>query len=72
MALVAGAAIAAFVLQVAVGAGSAIAGGAFFDGLHVALASLVWSGVLATTVLSLPRADSDLGLSRLAVDRSSA
>jgi len=69
---VAVAAIAAFVLQVAVGAGSAIAGGAVFNGFHVALASLVWSGVLATTLLSLPRADRDLGLSRLAVDRRSA
>jgi heme A synthase len=65
-------AIAAFVLQVAVGAGSAIAGGAVFDGLHVALATLVWLGVLATTLLSLPRADRDVGLSRLAVDRRSA
>ncbi len=72
MGLVAVAAIAAFVLQVAVGAGSAIVGGALFDGLHVALASLVWSGVLATTLLTLPRTDKDLGLSRLTVDRRSA
>ena len=71
MTLIAGTAIAAFVLQVAVGAGAAIAGGAFFDGLHVALASLVWAGVLATTLLSLPRADSDLELVGLAVDRRS-
>jgi heme A synthase len=66
------AAIVAFVLQVAVGAGSAITGSAVFDGLHVALATLVWSGVLATTLLTLPRADKDLGLSRLEVDRRSA
>ena len=72
MRLVAGAAIVAFLLQVAVGVGSAIGGGAVFDGIHVALASLVFSGVLATTLLSLPRADRDLGLSRLAVDRRSA
>jgi heme A synthase len=71
MGLVAGAAIAAFVLQVAVGAGSAIAGGAFFDGLHVALATLVWSGVLATALLALPRADSEQELSHLAVNRRS-
>ena len=66
------AAIAALVLQVAVGAGSAITGSAVFDGLHVALATLVWSGVLATTLLTLPRANKDLGLSRLEVDRRSA
>jgi heme A synthase len=69
---VAGAAIAAFVLQVAAGAGSALAGGPVFDGIHVALASLVFAGVLATTMLSLPRAGGDVGLSRLAVDRRSA
>jgi heme A synthase len=69
---VAGAAIAAFVLQVTVGAGSAVGGGALFDGLHVALATLVWSGILATTLLAFPRADSEPELSRLAVDRSSA
>jgi heme A synthase len=69
---VAGAAIVAFVLQVAVGAGSAITGNAVFDGLHVAIASLVWSGVLATMLLSLPRADKNLELSRLEVDRTSA
>jgi heme A synthase len=72
MALIAAAAIAAFVLQVAVGAGSAIAGGAVFDGVHVALASLVWVGVLATTLLALPRTDNDPELSRLAVEQRSA
>jgi heme A synthase len=66
------AAIAALVLQVAVGAGSAITGNAVFDGLHVAIATLVWSGVLATTLLTLPRADSNLEVSRLEVDRTSA
>jgi len=72
MSVIAGAAIAAFVLQVAVGAGSAVQGGALFDGLHVALATLVWSGVLATTLLAFPRADRQPELSQLAVDRSSA
>jgi heme A synthase len=66
------AAIAALVLQVAVGAGSAITGNAVFDGLHVAIATLVWSGVLATTLLTLPRADTNRELSRLEVDRTSA
>jgi heme A synthase len=72
MAFVAGATIAIFGLQVAVGAGSAITGGAFFDGLHVALATLVWSGVLTTALLTLPRADVATEVSSLAVDRSSA
>jgi len=72
MSAIASAAIAAFVLQVAVGAGSAIQGGALFDGFHVALATLVWSGVLATTLLTFPRADRQPELSQLAVDRSSA
>ena len=69
---IAGAAIAALVLQVAVGAGSAVGGGAVFDGLHVAIASLVWSSVLATALLTMPRADKNLELSRLEVDRRSA
>jgi heme A synthase len=72
MGMVAGAAIAVFLLQVAVGAGSAIAGGALFDGLHVALATLVWSGILATALLAFPRATRKPELSQLAVDRSSA
>jgi heme A synthase len=69
---IAGAAIGALVLQIAVGAGSAVGGGAIFDGLHVAIASLVWSGVLATALLTLPRTDRNLELSRLEVDRRSA
>jgi heme A synthase len=69
---IAGAAMVVFVLQVAVGAGSALTGGALFDGLHVALATLVWAGVLATALLALPRADGEHELSRLAVDRRSA
>jgi heme A synthase len=72
MGAIAVAAIAALVLQVVVGAGSAITGNAVFDGLHVAIATLVWSGVLATTLLTLPRADSNLEVSRLEVDRTSA
>ena len=72
MALIAGATIAIFGVQVAVGAGSAIAGGAFFDGFHVALATLVWAGVLTTALLTLRRADVAGELSSLAVDRSSA
>jgi heme A synthase len=69
---IAGAAVAALILQIAVGAGSAVGGGAIFDGLHVAIASLVWSSVLATALLTLPRADRNPELSRLEVDRTSA
>lgn len=72
MGLIAGATIAVFALQVAVGAGSAIVGGGFFDGIHVALATLVWAGVLGTALLALPRADSRRDLSRAAVGGRSA
>ena len=72
MRLVAGVAIAALVLQIAVGAGSAVGGGALFDGLHVAIASLVWASVLATALLTLPRTDRNVELARLEVDRTSA
>ena len=72
MRLVSGVAIAALVLQIAVGAGSAVGGGALFDGLHVAIASLVWSSVLATALLTLPRIDKNVELSRLEIDRTSA
>jgi heme A synthase len=72
MSMLAGAALAVFVLQVAVGAGSAISGGWFFDGLHIALATLVWAGILGTALLTLPRAESEPELSKLAVDRRSA
>jgi len=70
--LIAGATLALFVLEVAVGAGSAFTGGAFFNGLHVALATLVWAGALATALLALPRADSDVAPSHVAVQRRPA
>jgi heme A synthase len=62
----------AFAAQIAVGAGAAVTDGAFFNGLHVALATLVWSGVLTTALLTMPRTDSSAELSRLAVGKSSA
>ncbi|HEY8863559.1 MAG TPA: COX15/CtaA family protein [Candidatus Dormibacteraeota bacterium] len=55
-------------LQVAVGAGAAISDSQLFNGLHVALATLVWAGVLTTAVLTLPRTDRAPQLSRLAVE----
>jgi hypothetical protein len=61
-----------FALQVAVGAGSALTDGAFFNGLHVAIATLVWSGMLITALLTLPRTDRSPSLSRLAVEQRPA
>jgi heme A synthase len=61
-----------FVLQVAVGAGSAAFDTAAFNAVHVALATLVWSGVLTTALLSLPRADRSAELVRLSVERRTA
>ncbi len=59
-------------VQIAVGAGAALTDGALFNGLHVALATLVWSGVLTAALLTLPRADTSAELSRLAMRKSSA
>jgi heme A synthase len=56
-------------VQVAVGAGAAIADTALFNGLHVAFATLVWAGVLTTALLTLPRTDRAPQLSRLAVEQ---
>ncbi len=61
-----------FAVQVAVGAGSAVTDGAFFNGLHVALATLVWSGVLTTALLTLPRTDRTAEMTQLTVEKSSA
>jgi heme A synthase len=43
--------------QVVVGAASALTDGAFANGVHVALATLVWGGVCTTALLALPRSD---------------
>lgn len=59
-------------LQVAVGAGAALTDAAFFNGLHVAAATLVWSGMLALALLTQPRADRVPALSRLTIERGSA
>ena len=60
------------VAQIAVGAGAAVTDSAFFNGFHVALATLLWSGVLTCALLTLPRTDRTAELSALAVGRSSA
>ncbi|MDQ2943298.1 MAG: COX15/CtaA family protein, partial [Candidatus Dormibacteraeota bacterium] len=64
--------LAVFALQVAVGAAAAVTDAAFFNGFHVALATLVWAGVLTTALLTLPRADRDARLSHLAVEKGPA
>ena len=61
-----------FVLQIAVGAGAAVTNGELFNGLHVALATLVWAGVLTTAVLTLPRVDHDVQPSRMVAEKGSA
>ena len=64
--------LAVFALQVAVGAFAAVTDAALFNGFHVALATLVWAGVLTTALLTLPRTDRDAQVSRLAVEKGSA
>jgi len=59
-------------LQVAVGAGAAVTDSALFNGLHVAIATLVWAGMLSLALLTVPRADREPALSRLAVDKKPA
>jgi heme A synthase len=55
--------------QVAVGAFAAVTANELFNGLHVALATLVWGGVLTAALLTLPRTDRAPQLSRLAVEQ---
>jgi heme A synthase len=65
--------LAVLVLQVAVGAAAAVTDGAFFNGLHVGLATLLWAGVLATALLTAARADRDAELlSHMAMEKRSA
>lgn len=64
--------LAVFGLQVAVGAGAAFTDAAFFNGLHVAIATLVWSGMLSIALLTLPRADAAPALARLEVGKRPA
>jgi hypothetical protein len=63
---------AVFAVQVIVGVQSARLDSAAANGVHVALATLVWMGMLTTALLALPRADREAQLSRLAVEKRSA
>jgi hypothetical protein len=57
-------------LQVAVGAASAFTDGALANGLHVALATLLWSGVVTTALLTAPRADRQTIAAQLRAERT--
>jgi heme A synthase len=59
-------------LQVAVGAGAAVTDAAAFNGLHVAIATLVWAGMLSIALLTLPRTDARPAFAHLAVDKRPA
>lgn len=61
-----------FLVQVAVGAGAALTDGALLNGLHVAIATLVWVGMLAVALLTLPRTDRVPFLSRLEMENRPA
>jgi len=70
--LVAMATLCVLALQVAVGAGAAVTDAAFFNGLHVAIATLVWAGMLGIALLNLPRTDRVPAPARLAIDNRPA
>jgi heme A synthase len=69
---VAAATLVVLALQVAIGAGAAVTDAAAFNGLHVAIATLVWAGMLSLALLTLPRTDSPPALAHLAVDNRPA
>jgi heme A synthase len=70
MRLVAGATLVVLALQVAVGAGAAVTDAALANGLHVAMATLLWSAVLTTALLTLPRADRQPVSAQLRAERT--
>jgi heme A synthase len=61
-----------FALQIAIGVGAAVTDSGLFNGLHVAIATMVWAGMLSLALLAQPRADSEAALARLAVERGPA
>jgi len=62
--------LATFGVQVLVGAGAALTNGALAGGLHVALATLVWAGVLTVALLTLQRSDVTAASAHLRVERT--
>jgi heme A synthase len=71
LAPVAVATLVVFAIQVAVGAGAAVSDAALFNGLHVAIATLIWAGMLSIAILTLPRTDR-VGAISLTAERTSA
>lgn len=69
---IAAATLAVLAIQVAVGAGAAVTDGALFNGLHVAIATLVWAGALSVALLARPRTESETSRARLAVEKRTA
>jgi heme A synthase len=59
-------------LQVAVGAGAALTDAAFFNGLHVAIATLVWAAMLSLALLTFPRSDASPALAHLSIEKRTA
>lgn len=69
---VAAVALVVFAVQVGVGAGAAVTDSAVFNGLHVAIATLVWAAMLSIALMALPRVDAQRSLAHLAVDKRPA
>jgi heme A synthase len=61
-----------FGLQVAVGAGAALTDAALFNGLHVAMATLVWAAMLSLALLTFPRSDASHAVAHLSVEKRTA
>ena len=57
-------------LQVAVGAGAALTDTGLFNGLHVSIATLVWSGMLSIALFTSPRSDRVRASSHVAVEKA--
>jgi heme A synthase len=64
--------LAVFALQIAAGAGAALTDAAFFNGLHVGIATLVWAGVLSIALLTLPRKDRAVWRAHLEINKGPA
>lgn len=60
------------VLQIGIGAGAAVTDAGALNGLHVAIATLVWSGMLSIALLTAARTDRVTSPAGLAVERSHA
>lgn len=64
--------LAVLAVQIAVGAGAAVTDAAIFNGMHVAIATLVWSGMLSIALLTVARTDRITTATSLAVERGHA